>query len=169
MTGPGDLLGALGGVARLAGRGPDSSTTPVQPSDAMSASFASMLDRATRGELKSDLPVTVSPRAGVELSEQQLARLADAADRAHASGVSMAAVQIDGMTLTLDVLQRQVTGALAGGEVLTGIDALVIVGNAGAAGTGHDVDVLVGPPSGASSASLLDVLSQREGGVRDAA
>lgn len=170
MTGPQDLLGALGGMARLAGRGPDAAKAPASQSDALSASFASMLDKAGRGELRSELPVTVSPRAGVELSDAQLARLASAADRAHAAGVSVAAVQMDGMTLTLDVLQRQVTGVLPEGEVLQGIDALMRVPDDEASGAEDGASVVIGPPSaGATSASLIDALARREGDVRDAA
>ncbi|HEX2253130.1 MAG TPA: dethiobiotin synthetase, partial [Thermoanaerobaculia bacterium] len=48
--------------------------------------FADLLRRAASGELVSGVPVSVDRDAGVALSEDQLARLSLAADRAEAEG-----------------------------------------------------------------------------------
>lgn len=103
---------------------------PTEPSG-----FASLLDRARSGSLSSGLGVTIDEFAGIELSADQLARLADAADRAQAQGAQRALVLIDGQALTMDVALREVTGRadISGGRVLTGIDAVVSVPPAGAA------------------------------------
>ncbi|MCL4741890.1 MAG: hypothetical protein KJZ54_06755 [Phycisphaerales bacterium] len=96
--------------------------------------FAALLARAQAGEVRTGLEVTVARGAGVQLSPEQLERLADAADRAHAEGASRALVLIDGLALELDVLGRTITGAVDLGSegVLTGIDAVVRVGAPGA-------------------------------------
>jgi hypothetical protein len=94
--------------------------------------FARMLDSARRGELRSNQPVTISPRVEVELSQDQLTRLADAADRARASGLKNALVLIDGQALTLDVAQRTITGVFdASRGQAAGIDGVVGASAAG--------------------------------------
>jgi hypothetical protein len=68
-----------------------------------------MLAKAKSGELSSGLPVVVAPGAGVQLSGEQLTKLASAADVAEASGASKALVAIDGRMLTMDVATREIT------------------------------------------------------------
>lgn len=110
------------------------------PADALAApaqaggEFAALLAKARAGDVHTGLEVTVARGAGVQLSPSQLERLAIAADRAHAEGASRALVLIDGMALELDVLARTITGTvdLETEGVLTGIDAVVRVGAAGA-------------------------------------
>jgi len=115
------LLRALGSVVRPAG-------TEKQPTDGISTvSFDDLLAKARSGELRSDVPVTIAPGSGVELTDEQLSKVALAADRAQAQGVSRAVVSIDGMLLRLDVGVRTITGVIEPGEsgVHTGIDGLI--------------------------------------------
>ena len=77
------LLRALGSVVRPAG-------TEKQPTDGISTvSFDDLLAKARSGELRSDVPVTIAPGSGVELTDEQLSKVALAADRAQAQGVAV--------------------------------------------------------------------------------
>lgn len=103
MTGtPIDIIGlaslASGAAKRLAGAGGPSSPA-----------FADMLGKA-RATQSSGLPVGVAQGVDVDLSTDQLGRLAQAADRAEAQGAQTAVVMIDGRALELDVTLRQITG-----------------------------------------------------------
>lgn len=93
--------------------------------------FAQTLTQARQGTLESGVPVRVASGAGVELSDGQLARLAQAADRAEAAGATRALVLIDGMALRLEVGTRTISGRAelpgAGIGVIAGVDAVVSV------------------------------------------
>ncbi|MEL7483144.1 MAG: hypothetical protein AAFN41_02200 [Planctomycetota bacterium] len=104
MTGtPIDIVGlaslATGAAKRLAGA-----------TGASSAAFADMLGKAQSGASSSGLPVGLAQGVDVELSSDQLHRLAQAADRAESQGAQTAVVMIDGRALELDVTLRQITG-----------------------------------------------------------
>ena len=75
--------------------------------------------------------VTLAPGVDLDLSEDQLRRVADAADRAQRAGADRALVLLDGRAFELDVRARKVTGeaSLAHGDVLTGIDAVIQAGD----------------------------------------
>ena len=124
-----DLLGALGSTVRRAG---DAGANALGSAGATidSMGFGALLERARGGGLASGKPVAIDPSLGVELSREQLDRLAAAADRAQASGARRAAVVIEGRVYELDVASRKITGEIrpAAGEVMTGIDALVRIG-----------------------------------------
>jgi len=103
--------------------------------------------------------VTVEPFAGVELTHEQLERVARAADLAEREGATRALLIVDNQVLMFDVTSRTVTGrADASAQVLTGIDAVVRVPPAGAAGMGSVLGV---PGNGVLglSPSLLASLS----------
>lgn len=74
--------------------------------------FASLLRRAADGDVSSGLSVTVSPRADLKLTDEQLKRLGEAADRAEAQGMATAVALIDGMAVMLDVQTRMITGVV---------------------------------------------------------
>jgi|GEM_PF-1228262 len=161
-TGGGDLLGLLraAGVSRAGASGAAGAAKEAGPS---TGEFAELLRKAASGELVSGVPVTVDPGAGVTLSEDQLARLSLAADRAEAEGIQSAAVMMDGMTLVMDVKTRTVMRRVdLSAGVLTGIDGIVTVGESGAgAPTGA---VLLPPGQGlAENPSLLALLASRGG------
>ena len=116
--GPLEIL-ALPGVASAAVRSVGSAIGRLTP-----GSFADHLNRA-QGEAER-LPVKVGRGVEVELSAEQLTRLAEAADRAEAEGVSTAVVMIDGLALELDVTMRTVRGVVdEASGIKTGIDAVV--------------------------------------------
>lgn len=120
--------------------------------------FASLLRQARSGAISSGKPVTISESVGVRLSEQQLARLAQAADVAEASGATRALVLMDGMAIKLDVGVRTVLGAGAfdAESVMTGFDAIVRVPEEGAASMQKAPTL----PAGLQNASLLNMLSR---------
>jgi hypothetical protein len=145
-----DLLKLLGGLAAPgAGSTPAGSASPTGSVD-----FASLLQRAATGEATSGRPVSIAKGAGVDLTEDQLSRLAAAADKAEAQGATRALVLIDGKALTIDIAVRQVTGAAdLGAGVLTGIDAVVSV-------PGKDAAVSARPShAGMSGEALLRALT----------
>lgn len=91
--------------------------------------FQAMLDRVKAEGFQSGLGVTVAPEAGVQLSDDQLQRIAAAADVAQAHGANRALVTIDGMNLLLDVGVRAITGKIdiQPGVPVTGVDAVMRV------------------------------------------
>lgn len=109
------------GVRAISGAAP-AAQTATGASD-----FSSMLGKARAGELSTGLPVTIARGADIELSENQLSRLAQAADRAESAGARRALVLIDGRALEVDVTTRQVVREhpMADSRVITGIDAVI--------------------------------------------
>jgi hypothetical protein len=142
---------------------PNATSRPAPPKAGEGTEFRSLLERAQRGEVSSGLPVTIAPGAAVTLSENQLTRLGDAADRAEAQGASRALVLIDGLALRLDVGVREVTGAaeIKADTVLTGIDAVISVGSGGDSASTGPIPL---PRAGAGplNPSLLDLLARNE-------
>lgn len=170
-TSPAHLLRRLGSGVR-----PDGAAPPAGPAPVESAGFADLLRRARSGELTSKLPVEIDPGAGVTLTDDQLTRVAAAADQAEAAGVRTALLTIDGQRLLLDVHSRRITGpAPADSAVLPGIDGVVDAGDLRRAGPADPaqaspapaVPARVSPPAGtpAQNASLLDLLARLAGGA----
>lgn len=115
MTGtPLDLLSLVGTGTRFLGLG--RSPQPEQEG----ANFAKALDAAKEGELSSGRVIVSGPDLEIDLSSEQLQRLAHAADVAEAQGAQTAAVLIDGMVIKVDIESRMamrstpVEGALMG-------------------------------------------------------
>lgn len=134
MSGPAD--GGAGGAA-----------APV--------SFANLLQQAREGSLTSAAPVSIAHDAGVECSEDQLARLSLAADKLEAAGVRSALINIDGQQLVLDVHLRQVIGpAKANNGLIAGIDGVMDLGDARSASQTGAGTAPAGT-AGAQSAGLL--------------
>ena len=88
---------------------------------------ANQLGAGRLGAMPSLGGVSIEAGLDLDLSDEQMQRLAEAADRALAAGASSALVLIDGKALRLDVHARRITGevSLMHGDVLTGIDAVV--------------------------------------------
>jgi hypothetical protein len=154
IPGPAGLLSLLSAAAR-----PHAPAGGLSPDALQGDDFAALLAKAKSGEISSSRPVTLGRGVKLNLSEDQLARLAIAADRAEAQGASRALVFIDGLSLKLDVGLREITGAadLKSGGILTGIDAVIGMPSAAA----NIPEVLPLPKSGAGlgNPSLLKLLS----------
>lgn len=134
--------------------------------------FARLLERATEGTLNTGRPVTIDQKAGVELREDQLRRLADATDRAEAAGIFNAVAVIDGRMLVLDVVNRTITGQIdqADPTALTGIDGFVVAEAGPEQPNGEDEPAALigavpirGPAAGVLNTSLADVLRRAIG------
>lgn len=110
--------------------------------------FEAMLNRVKAEGFHSGLGVTVAPEAGVQLSDDQLQRIAAAADVAQAHGVNRALVTIDGMNLMLDVSVRRITSKveIQPGVPVTGVDAVMRVPDSGVAATSATGAVLSASP-----------------------
>jgi hypothetical protein len=118
----GSSAGSLRPVAPGASRAPGAKGwTPIEHAD-----FARLLEQAQAGSLSTGLPVTVEKDAGVSLSEEELAQLSVAADKAEAAGIRSALVMLDGKSVLLDVHTRSVKGAadLSSG-LLSGVDGVI--------------------------------------------
>ncbi|TVQ61144.1 MAG: hypothetical protein EA378_09870 [Phycisphaerales bacterium] len=132
-------------------------------------SFGALLEKAGAGLIKSDLPVRLARGEAIELSEDQLARLGLALDKAQSQGATNALVTIDGRAFEVDVLRRTVTRevVLDEGDVLTRIDAVVHAGGAIGAGGPEEAAKVVPVPGGGglprASKSVLEMLAKRAG------
>jgi len=134
MLGAGALLKLLGsGIRAIAG--------PSKPAATDTTSFEELLKRARENDTPSGSPVRVAGGSGVTLNENQLARVAAAADKAEAAGAARALVLIDGQALMLDVGVRTITGraSLEGTNVHAGFDAVISVESEGSAATSDDL------------------------------
>ncbi len=109
---------AYAGVAALMPK------TPLE-----SQSFSELLGLVSDGSVRSDRPVTIDLQDGEELDDEQLERLAAAADLAESSGAERALMLIDGRGLVLEVGLRRVTSELSPNEPdpVIGLDAAVYV------------------------------------------
>ena len=151
MTGtPIDVIGLASlasGAARSLGRAIGGSNE---------SAFADILSRAQSGDpTATGLPVTLGRGADIELTQEQLARLADAADRAESQGAQTAVVMLDGRALELDVTLRQITGEVTSDQgIRPEIDTFLFAPPA------RDPASL--PSSGASNTSLLNLLANRD-------
>lgn len=143
--------------------------------------FDELLKLASQGSVHSGRAVTDASGATEKLDEQQMARLAAAADLAEASGARQALLLIDGRGLILDVPNRALTAQLSADESsrVVNIDAAVYVA---ADDEERDDAVLVlpegiAPPAVAqqieaawrareSAADVTEVMSIRERGLR---
>lgn len=123
------------------------------------ASFDELLARARAGEFTSGLPVTVARHLNLNLNEEQLARLAIAADRAQAAGAQSALVRLDGQWLRLDIPSRTVVARADVNErdVLTGIDAVLAAPESRASATPVSHARAPGSPG---NPSLLEILAR---------
>lgn len=134
--------------------------SPLTQGSVGGASFAELLGKAKDGQVHSGLPVEVAPGSGMDLSAEQLERLAQIADKAEASGASRVLVNIDDHWVRLDVGVRQVTGAaeLSPGEIVGGIDAVVTAPPA----TGSQPAGTIGVPKSnlGMNSSLIDALAR---------
>lgn len=117
------------------------------------ASFRAMFEAARAGQLPSGLAVRVPPGVGASFSEEQLALLARAADRAEAYGIATAAIETPAGYVVLDVKTRSVRGVAPKQPdlVLGGIDGLVRSGEA--SGAGHAAPKTLPLPGGVAAAS----------------
>ena len=133
---------------------------PAKHVDSGGADFASLLARAESGEITSGLPVRIGADAKVELSEDQLVRIARAVDLAESSGANTAVVLLDNKAFKVDVHTRTVLGEVnIDGRVETGIDAVVRA--PGSAKEQPSVVTLPPPGGAAGNPTLLKVLGER--------
>ena len=139
------MLAQLGSVISPARAG------GVRPASAMTgltgASFEELLGQARRGEAGTGLPVREARGAGLNLSDEQLEKLAAAADRASAEGLSRAMVLLDGAAYELDVQMRTVVARieLSDGNPVRGFDG--VIDGVVDAGAGGPVSIVSADPN----------------------
>jgi hypothetical protein len=170
-----DLLRRLGsGVRPAAG-------AAVVRAGANHPDFQMLLGAARRGEFSSGRSVGAAHHLGIELTDEEQRELDRAADAAEAAGASVMLAVIEGAALRVDVAARQATDARPlrtdapeSPELMTGIDAAVVLTSAQRTGDGDEHDAkpvaprlrtdarTVGPPARFSSASLWRRLAQND-------
>jgi hypothetical protein len=145
------LLNLIGAAGRLIA-GPQRSAAPITGPD-----FDALLKQAADAEFSSGRTVTISPRADLQLTPEQLQRVSLAADRAEANGAGKALILIDGLALKVDVVSRTIEQAVDSGAqaVLTDIDA--VLGAPGEHSTG--APTAFGPTAPPSNPSILQLLA----------
>lgn len=154
---PSTMLRQLGQAGRVAPAG--SAAVSPAAGGARAGEFADLLQRARDGTLASNRPVTIESGSGLTLTEEQLARLSLAADRAEAAGLRKALVMIDDQRVILDVAQRTIAAAAAGrAGVLDGIDGVLDL--AGVLAPAADKPVLPGPPNQLENPAVARLLAQ---------
>lgn len=101
------------------------------PGSAQGQSFAELLAGSALGKSSGDRGVNIRAESGVRLNADQLARVADAMDRAESAGAQHALVMIDGMALRVDVGVRQVVQQvdMKQSSVMSGIDTVIHAGD----------------------------------------
>lgn len=123
---PNTLLKALGNGIKLPGLPGGAAAVP----GIEQVSFSDLLKQARDGGLTTKLPVTVDPDSGIALTDEQLASLSIAADKAEASGIRTALVMVGDQRVILDVARRTVVGAAsAEAGVLAGVDGVIDMGS----------------------------------------
>lgn len=120
---PGALLRQLSSQGRI-GLAGGSSGAPSAPIEG--ASFAELLERVRDGSIRAGDPIEVDESCGVMLSDDDLARLSLAADKAESLGVRTALVYIGDRQFTLDVASRTLkAGPGSDGPVTPGVDGVI--------------------------------------------
>ncbi|CAN5705988.1 hypothetical protein BH11PLA1_BH11PLA1_09010 [soil metagenome] len=126
--------------------------------------FEALLKSAAQGKVSSELPVQIAQGTAVELSPEQLQRVAKAADTAQAKGLTSALLLVDGHALTLDVQTRTITGtfdAASIGSRVGQFDGVLAVPAEGAAEAAQVLPLPAGTL--AANPSLLKLLSGMNG------
>lgn len=127
-----ELLRTLG-----AGTIPKSASAQSGATNAVGFDFASLLRRAESGELSSGRALRGRDGAEAVFTQDQLDRLAQAADAAEAAGASVLFASIDGQGAVIDLATRTIervidlvgadTDRVAPADVLVGVDAVAVV------------------------------------------
>jgi hypothetical protein len=120
--------------------------------------FSSLLERARAGEAASGASISIAKGLELNLSEEQLARLSVAADKAESQGAHRAVVLIDGMALKIDLATRTITEQVQSGQagLLTEVDAVITVPT-----SGEKAAPILSPP-GVSPAAVATLLTPHE-------
>lgn len=106
------------------------SAAPRPPLEAQG--FDDLLSLASRGSVHSGRPVQAAPGLDLALTNDQLDRLAAAADVAEAAGATRALMLIDGRSLVMDVKLRQLAQELVAVDAMraVSVDAAVRIASA---------------------------------------
>lgn len=154
----------MGGADALRLLNAPQQTSPQQLLRQLSAggSFQSILDKARAGAVSSGIAVTTAKDCPITLTQDQLTRLAAAADIAEANGAGRAVFLVDGQALRMDVGTRTILGPvdLSSTAVLSDIDAVVAVAASDAVKKQASAP-FTAPSNIGTNASLLRTLAER--------
>ncbi|GEM_PF-2537554 len=132
-----DILNALQNRSRAVNGGPlfQSGQASGQPASAGldanqsvgAMSFDKLLEEARTGAAKGLSPVKIGKGVNIELTTDQLERIAAAADLAEANGADRAIVLVDGRALQVDITSRTIMGEAGGSRTasMPDVDAIV--------------------------------------------
>jgi hypothetical protein len=135
------------------------------PTSLEQAGFADLLQLVARGQVASGRAVTVGFEPASPLSEEQMLRLASAADLAETHGARRSLMLIDGRGLVLDVPGRTLTDELGAGPpgAVAQVDAAVWV-----EGSPLPAPQVRGPQPQWLPPAIAGLIDQDAGGVRHA-
>ncbi len=156
---PLSALGLIGAARGLLGGG----RTEASQSK---TDFAKILEDARAGKLESGRSISIAGGVDLDLSREQLDRLAAAADLAEREGTRQGVFLIDGQALRMDVDNRTITAVLDPGSTMNDIDSVMSVPDEGAPAPAAPLGL---PNDIEPNSTLLDVLAAREASRQDAA
>lgn len=128
-----------------------------------SSSFSELLRLAREGGIEASRPLRVSRDVRAPFSEQTMDALALATDAAEAAGATRLAAVVEGKTVTVDVVTREIvaTGENTPGALITDADAFVVIPNDTGTPSREDRAGSLGYPSSMpSNPSLADALAR---------
>jgi hypothetical protein len=151
--------GAMGFDTPAGGGLPD----PRVRDAAAPSDFGAMLESASRGELRSDLPVKVPPALDGQIDRSLLDQISTATDLAASEGIRRALVIAGGRTFRVDVGARSVIDAPGAQQAAVGnIDGVVRAAPTAGIPPGRtDAVPADGPARVVRNTSLLRVLADR--------
>ncbi len=124
------------------------------------AGFGAMLESASRGELRSDLPVRIPAALEERVDPELRPRISEAADLAASEGIRRALVLVGGRMFRVDVASRSVIDAPGAQSRAVGdIDGVVRAGGSSAGPAASDRRP--GPARVVRNASLLRALADQ--------
>ncbi len=144
----------------------DAASAAGVPHAGAASEFGALLEQATRGTLRSGLPLRLAPGLSEPVDASMLDRLGAAADLAAAEGAERVLVMAGERTFRVDVATRTVIDAPAAQtQVVVGIDGVVRAPTADGRGGGGGTHQADGPARVVRNGSLLRVLAGSEDGA----
>lgn len=135
---------------------------------AESASFGELLRQARESGVDASRPLKIGRDVTAPFSDETLNTLALAADAAEAAGASRLAAVVEGKTVTIDVVAREIvaTGESTPGEVITDADAFLVIPDKSGGGSREDrANPLGFPSSMPSNQTLAESLARVVGDI----
>ena len=160
-----DLLSRLASGVRPVGSG---ATTQGAGGSLENSSFADLLRLAREGGVEASRPLKIGREVAGSFGEDTLSALALAADAAEAAGATRLKAVVEGRTVTIDVLSREIVSSdeVAPGGLITDADAFIVIPGETAGRPREDRAGALGFPSSMpSNPTLAETLARVAGSI----